>query len=322
MLPFWAIEETTPGRKWQALFEKLWPGYRRWYVKEGLLERPTFLECRRALRQHMPELVPVYEQLCTLAGDGDLAARFLSLYRPPGYVSGCSQAIWPGAEPMMVRNYDYSAELFDAVVLKTSWLGREVMGMSDCMIGLVDGVNEDGLAASLTFGGSRAIGDGFGVPIIIRYVLETCSNAKDAAATLARVPCHMAYNVTVLDKEGGYATVYLAPNNEAVITSAAVATNHQEHVRWSHHARVTATVERERYLLQRLTLHQEPAEDFIAAFMKPPLYSLAFSRGFGTLYTAVYWPTRAAASYRWPGTVWPQGLSQFQEGSIEVRYPG
>ena len=322
MLPFWAIEEATPGSKWRALFEKLWPGYRRWYVKDGLLERPTFLECRKALRRHMPELTPVYERLCALAGGGDLAARFLSLYRPPGYVSGCSQAIWPGAEPMMVRNYDYSADLFDAVLLNTNWLGRKVMGMSDCMIGLVDGVNADGLAASLTFGGSRAIGDGFGVPIIIRYVLETCSTAKQAAATLARIPCHMAYNVTVLDGHGGHATVYLAPDSEAVITGAAVATNHQEHVRWRHHARITATVERERFLLQRLTLHQEGAEDFIAAFMKPPLYSLAFSRGFGTLYTAVYWPARGAASYRWPGTTWPQSLSQFQEGSIEVRYPG
>lgn len=321
MLPFWAIEEAAPGPKWQALFRKLWPAYRRWYTKDGLLERPTFLECRRALRQHMPEFVPVYEQLCERAGGGDLAARFLSLYRPPGYVSGCSQAIWPGAEPMMVRNYDYSADLFDAVLLKTSWRGRRVMGISDCMIGLVDGMNEDGLATSLTFGGSRTVGEGFGVPIIIRYILETCTTARQAAAALARIPSHMAYNVTVLDKEGGHATVYLAPDHEAVVTNAVVATNHQEHVQWRHHARITATVERERFLLQRLTLHEEPAEDFIGAFMKPPLYSLAFARGFGTLYTAVYWPAQNSASYRWPGRVWPQSLDRFKEGAIEVHYP-
>lgn len=321
MLPFWAIQETTPGPKWQALFRRLWPGYRKWYVKEGLLERPTFLECRRALRKYMPELLPVYERLTGLAGNGDLAARFLSLYRPPGYLSACSQAIWPGAEPMMVRNYDYSADLFDAVLLKTNWLGQEVMGMSDCMIGLVDGINEAGLAASLTFGGSRAIGDGFGVPIIIRYVLETCTTTKDAAATLARIPCHMAYNVTVLDKHGDHATVYLGPGRDAVVTNAAVSTNHQEHVAWHQHARTTATVERERFLLQRLTLHEEPAEDFIAAFLKPPLYSLAFSRGFGTLYTAIYWPARGSASYRWPGSSWPQTMNRFTEGSIDVHYP-
>ena len=321
MLPFWAIEEATPGPKWRALFQRLWPGYRSWYMKEGLLDRPTFLECRQALRDYMPELLPVYTELCDFAGGGDVAARFLSLYRPPGYLAACSQAIWPGAEPMMVRNYDYSAELFDAVLLRTKWLATGVMGMSDCMIGLVDGVNEAGLSASLTFGGSRMVGDGFGVPILIRYVLETCDNAKDAAATLARIPCHMAYNVTVLDKGGGHATVYLGPGRDALITNAAVATNHQEHVEWHRHARMTATVERERFLLQRLTLHEEPAEEFIAAFLKPPLYSLAFARGFGTLYTAVYWPRNGEARYCWPGKAWPQTLSNFSEGMVDIQYP-
>ncbi len=321
MLPFWAIEEAEPGPKWQGLFRRLWPAYRRWYLRDSLLDRPTYVECRRALRAHMPELVPVYERLCELAGGGDVEARFLSLYRPPAYLTGCSQAIWPGAEPMMVRNYDYDARLFDAVLLKTRWLGREVMGMSDGMVGLVDGLNDAGLATSLTFGGSRATGDGFGVPIIMRYVLETCETAGEAASALARIPSHMAYNVTVLDKAGGHATVYLGPGRDAVITNAAVATNHQEHVSWRRHARVTATVERERFLLQRLTLHEEPAEDFIGAFLKPPLYSLAFARGFGTLYTGVYWPAQGAARYCWPGAAWPQSLGDFREGMIEVGYP-
>lgn len=42
---------------------------------------------------------------------------------------------------------------------------------------------------------------------------------------------------------------------EAIMTHALVATNHQERVEWRSHARFAATVERERYLLQRLTLH-------------------------------------------------------------------
>lgn len=321
MLPFWAIEEAEPGAKWQGLFRRLWPAYRRWYLQESLLDRPTYLECRRALRKHMPEFMPVFEQLTELAGGGDVEARFLSHYRPPAYLSGCSQAIWPGDEPMMVRNYDYSPGLFDAVLLKTRWLGREVIGMSDGMIGLVDGLNDAGLAASLTFGGSRSIGEGFGVPVIMRYVLETCETAKEAAATLARIPSHMAYNVTVLDKTGGHATVYLGPGRDAVISNAAVATNHQEHVSWRQHARVTATVERERFLLQRLTLHQEPAEEFIGAFLKPPLYSLAFARGFGTLYSAVYWPAKGAARYCWPGSSWEHSFDDFREGMIQVSYP-
>jgi len=314
-LAFTALDEATPGARWQALFQRLWPSYRRWYLREGIEERPTYLECRRALKRHMPELVPTWERLAELAGGGDLEARFLSLYRPPAYLAGCSQAIWPGAEPMLVRNYDYSPQAFDGVILRSAWRGRAVMGMSDCLIGLVDGMNEQGLAVSLTFGGRRVVGDGFGVPLVLRYLLETCGTAKEAGKALARLPVHMAYNVTALDAQGRRVTVYLSPDRPAVVTSAAVATNHQERVEWGQHARLTASVERERFLLQRLMLHEEPQEAFVAAFLKPPLYSLAFDRGFGTLYTAVYWPERGAACFRWPDLAWTQSLADFAEGT-------
>jgi predicted choloylglycine hydrolase len=195
------------------------------------------------------------------------------------------------------------------------------MGTSDGLWGLVDGINDAGLALSLTFGGRRVVGDGFGVPLILRYVLQTCNTAAEAAEALARIPCHMSYNVTALDRKRQFVTAYMAPDRPAVITHAAVATNHQERVEWSSHARFTATVERERYLLQRLTLHREPKEKFISAFLKPPLYSTAFSQGFGTLYTAVYQPRSRSMSLRWPGTIWAQQLGDFVEDSRQVRYP-
>ena len=120
----------------------------------------------------MPELVPTYERLVELVGGEDLQARFLSFYCPPPYLSGCSQAVWLGDEPLLIRNYDYSPALCDAIILETCWNGRRVLGMSDGLFGLVDGMNENGLAVSLTFGGRTIVGDGFGVPLIIRYVLE------------------------------------------------------------------------------------------------------------------------------------------------------
>ncbi|HAJ19087.1 MAG TPA: hypothetical protein DCL95_03350, partial [Rhodospirillaceae bacterium] len=62
--------------------------------------------------------------------------------------------------------------------------------------GVLDGVNEKGLAVSLTFGGRRAVGEGFGIPVILRNILEFCATVEDAAKVLAEVPTHMAYNVT------------------------------------------------------------------------------------------------------------------------------
>ncbi|QFT58126.1 Acyl-coenzyme A:6-aminopenicillanic acid acyl-transferase [Sulfitobacter sp. THAF37] len=320
---YWrALDMELPGPKWSGLFAEYWPDYRAWWLKEGAAARPTYAECRRALADHMPELLPLYDDLCALAGGGDNAARFLSFYNPPPYLSGCSQAIWAGKEPVMVRNYDYNPNAFDQLVLRTNWQGRRVMGTSDGLWGLVDGVNDAGLAISLTFGGRRIVGQGFGVPLILRYVLQTCTTTDEATDVLARVPTHMSYNVTVLDRKRKYATAMMGPDRDTLITHAAVATNHQENVEWVSHARFTATVERERFLLQRLRLHKDPEEKFINAFLKPPLYSTAFTAGFGTLYTAVYRARKREMELRWPGTTWALSLNDFAEGAREVLVPG
>lgn len=320
-LNFRAVGEDQPGPKWAGLFTEYWPDYRRWWLREGPEARPTYLEGRRALKQHMPEILPLYEELCGLAGGGDQEARFLSFYCPPPYLSGCSQALWPGAEPMLVRNYDYSPRAFDALTLCTAWQGRRVIGTSDGLWGLVDGINDAGLAVSLTFGGRHVVGDGFGVPIILRYILQTCETAAEAGKVLERVPSHMSYNVTAVDAGRDFVTAYMAPDRPTVLRHTGVATNHQERVEWASHARFTATVERERFLLQRLTLHVDPPEKFIGAFLKPPLYSLAYDAGFGTLYTAVYYPRRFKMELRWPGKTWPLSGAAMIEGSQPITYP-
>lgn len=318
---FRAISEDGSGQKWSSLFSELWPAYRRWWIREGLRARPTYRECRRAFAHEMPEMLDLYDTLCELAGGGDSEARFLSFYCPPPYLSGCSQAIWPGDEPLLVRNYDYDSRAFDAVLLETSWLGRRIIGTSDGMFGLVDGMNDQGLAVSLTFGGRREVGEGFGVPIILRYILQTCTTAEEAGAVLRRIPSHMSYNVTALDARRHFLTAYLAPDRRTVVTNTPVATNHQERVEWASHARLTATVERERYLLQRLSLHPEPQDRFLNTFLQPPLYSTAFGSGFGTLYTAAYWPMSGSMKLLWPHRDWSQSFQAFAEGSIAINYP-
>ncbi len=195
------------------------------------------------------------------------------------------------------------------------------MGTSDGLWGLVDGINDAGLTVSLTFGGRREVGLGFGVPLILRYILQTCETTAQAAAVLHRVPCHMSYNVTVLDAKRRFVTAYLTPDRPTIISHTPVATNHQERVEWSIHARFTATVERERFLLQRLTLHPETQDKFIGAFLKPPLYSTAFASGFGTLYTAAYWPVQRQMDLCWPDVKWSHRLKSFHEGTQGIYIP-
>ncbi|MEZ5566466.1 MAG: C45 family peptidase [Gammaproteobacteria bacterium] len=319
-LQFRALSDDGSGSRWLTLFKRFWPAYRSWYLREGYLARPTYLQCREALTTYLPGFVPIWEQLVEQAGGGDIAARFLSLYCPPPYLAGCSQAVWPGRDPLLVRNYDYDPRTFEATVLRTCWGQRAVMGTSDCLVGLVDGVNDAGLVVSLTFGGRRVVGVGFGVPLLLRYTLQMCDTTADAVRLLTRIPTHMAYNVTIVDRHSQVKTLQLSPDRPAIVLDTSVATNHQESIEWVAHARATATIERERFLLKRLTAHPESATDFVAAFLRPPLYSVHFNRGFGTLYTAALSPLKREVTYAWPGFEWRLALADFHESTKVITY--
>jgi predicted choloylglycine hydrolase len=312
---FRAIEELEPGPKWRAFFRELWPSYRTWFLHEGERARPSYAASVRMLRNHMPELVPTYERLVELAGGGDLEARMLSMWKPPSYLSGCSQGVWTRGAPSLVRNYDYSPSRFDGVVLSTAWTGRRVIGMSDCLWGLLDGINDAGLAVSLAFGGRRVIGEGFGVPLILRYLLEVCETVADAREALERLPCHLAHTLTMVDRDGNVLTAYLSPDREASFRSVAAATNHQEEVEWYEHAALTHTRERERCIVRMLADETVSAERFATAFLAPPLHNRSYSRGFGTLYTAAYRPRAGQVDYLWPDSSWRHSFARVAEGT-------
>ena len=72
---FRAFAEDTPGETWQEEFSGRWPAYKRWFLRFGDRERPTYLESIRALKRYVPEFIPAYEEMVELAGGGDLAAR-------------------------------------------------------------------------------------------------------------------------------------------------------------------------------------------------------------------------------------------------------
>jgi len=315
---FWSIAEPWPGPGWLGLFDATWPGYRHWYLREGSAARPDLPTCQRALEIHMPELVPTYRRLVELAGGGELAARMLTLYNPPAYLAGCSQAVHLGERPALVRNYDYAPQLLERVVFGSAFTGRRVLGMSDCLWGLVDGMNDAGLVASLAFGGRRTMGHGFGIPLVLRYVLEVCESTADARAVLARMPVHMAYNVTVVDRTGDFFTAYLGPDREPSFVRRPFATNHQEHVSWPEQAHATHSLERQAALAVLLGDPSTDLDRLTARFLEPPLYSTTFELGFGTLYTATYQPTDLTVEYRWPGSSWRHAMDTFATGEHEV----
>lgn len=267
----------------------------------------------------MPELVAMWERLVELAGGDRTAARMLALYRPAPFLAGCSQAVWTRGEPVLVRNYDYRADATEGTFLLSRWHDTRVLAASDCLWGVLDGVNEHGLAVALAFGGSREVGDGFGIPLILRYVLEVCRTVEDAGEVLKRVPSHMAYNVSLADRAGAYAVAYVASGQETVIARDAVCTNHQRSVTWSEYARATRSEERERYLLNKLGIEELGPEGLVDLFLAPPLLMDGYEQGYGTLYTVAYHPAAGSADYRWPGVRVRQSIADFQETELLVR---
>ncbi len=300
LLDFNYISEDTPSTKWLKWFNHFWPAYRAWFLSQGESARPTYRDVMRQLNQHMPELVPNLEQMTELAGGGDHTARFLGQYCPPPFFASCSQAILTNNEPVLIRNYDYSPRLFDALAMKSKWNETTVIGMADCMTGLVDGMNDSGLVISLAFGGSREVGTGFGIGLIQRYVLETCHTVQQAVDTLKQLPAQIAYNLALLDHDGNHATIMMSPNSDPVVTQEFVSTNHQENNQWQQYLDLIKSEERFQFLKETVDRQIIDATQLADAFLSKPLYRNSFEMGYGTLYTAAYYPLRKEVHFLWP----------------------
>lgn len=319
---FQAIDEPYPGKKWQQFYTQSASSYRQWFLKEGELNRPSFIQCQQALKTHMPELVPLWEHLVDLCGGGDIEARLLSLYCPTPYIAGCSQAVWTRYNPILVRNYDYDPSLCEGRILKSKWHNTEVIASTDCLWGVLDGMNEHGLSVSLSFGGKDDMGEGFGIPIILRYVLEFCKTTQEATEVLCRIPTHMAYNITVMDAQYNINTLELCPFTSPEISHKPLAVNHQGDFALTNYAMFSKSFERKQAIIEMLYDPVTTIESFINAFEYAPLWARNYEKGFGTLYTAVYNPGLRAMEYRWPfHTRMYQSFAHFEEKDLWVGFP-
>jgi predicted choloylglycine hydrolase len=320
-MTLFGIREEQPGPRWQALHDVTRDAYHRWYLSQGSAARPDLLTCYQMLIRHMPELVPVWERLVELAGGDEVTARLLTLWDPPRFLPGCSQATLGAAvaangvirAPLLIRNYDYGPDLFERVVYSTAFTGRRVLGMGDCLWGLLDGMNDAGLAVSLAFGGRPGSSPGFGIPIVVRYLLEVAASIDDVRSVLRRVPVNMSYNLTIVDASGESLTAFVAPDSAPEFSSARVATNHRGTVpEYPERARSLRSVERQRLLLSLLNSNPD-INGLTSAFLRPPLFSTEYGRAFGTLYTAVYRPNDGVVDYLWPQDSWRRTFDSVDE---------
>ena len=312
-----AFREDVPGSRWLALHSATWPQYRVWYLNPNSPgSRPSVVEAEHALHRHMPELLPTYRRLVALTGGDPTTAAMLSHWNMPAFAPGCSQVVVSSGARALIRNYDYHPALFEQVVMSTRFTDRRVLGTSDCLWGLLDGMNDDGLAVSLTFGGAKGYGPGFGIPLVVRYLLEAASTVPQALEKLKGLPVSGSYNLTLTDRTGCTRTAYVAPGAVMEVRETPVATNHRfDQPTDPAHAARFRSVERKDHLVA-LMHRQTPADIVAEAFLRAPLRSADYAGGFGTLYTADYRPDAGEVHYRWPGTAWTR---RFDSPDAELR---
>jgi len=316
-IEFRAVIDEPTGYALAEIFREYWPAYKRWMLKASSTPARDY---QARLRSFMPELVPVYERLIE-SFDGeepDAVARFLSLYNPPRVVRGCSQLVLDTDDgPLLLRSYDHHPAMIDGLIVKSTWNDRAVIAMSDCIWGALDGINQDGLAISLAFGGRDVVGPGFAAPLITRYILETCATVSEARAALARVPVYMPYTFLVVDASGDFITAYTGPDAPSRFVERRASTNHQSTEDWPEYRRFTQSVER-LTMLESMINETEQHPPAIDCFLRPPLWRRNYAQASGTLYIAEYRPANRTLSLHWPARQERFGLDTFVEREITV----
>jgi len=313
---FRSVAEPRPGAAMRELFELWWPSYRRWFLRDGESARPSYAQSLRALRRHVPELVPTYEGLVELVGGGDLEARFLALWDPPPFFAACSMAAWTReGGPSLLRTYDYVPSLCETTLMTSRFGDRRTMAMSDCLWGALDGVNEDGLAVALAFGGRRVVGRGFAVTLLLRYMLEQCADVSQALEAVAAVPVNLSYNIALVDASGQSALVRVAPDRAPVIEHGGVcAGNRQGATEWPEHAALTGTEGREAVLADALADPAMTLDRLERVFLSEPVQRDPAEHTWGTVYTARYDTRERSVRLLWPDDVWTVHMATAENG--------
>ena len=162
-------------------------------------------------------------------------------------------ATYTKAENLLVRNYDYPPLLCDTTVLASAFNGTRVMAMSDCVWGALDGVNEHGLSVAIAFGGRQVVGEGFGIGLVIRYILEfarTVPKARHDASSNTRAV--VVQRGAWLMRRGRSAIAYIAPDRKLKVSKAPSVANRQGRTEWPEHAAFCDTVSREEAMASAL----------------------------------------------------------------------
>ncbi len=85
---------------------------------------------------------------------------------------------------------------------------------------------------------------------------------------------------------------------------------------WTDFAFLTGTIERKRFLEEKINSPDETEASMLKHFLRPPLYSTNFKKSFGTLYTIIYRVAKGELEIHWPDVNLTQDFTDFKETRI------
>lgn len=199
------------------------------------------------------------------------------------------------------RNYDFHHKLYDGrIFINHSEDHYTSIGFSQHRLGRLDGMNEKGLVVGLHFVNSERGGRGFVAPIIVRMLLDLCSNLDEACEFLQVLPHKYCYNYSMTDASGKSIIVETSPQGcNAIKESPLACTNHfrSEAMRGWNRQNIIGSMNRWHYANQLLEPFLKPREMF-QHFNQPtsPLFFKDYNHFFGTLHSVVYSPKELTAT--------------------------
>ena len=167
------------------------------------------------IQSYMDEFCPsINNEIQGLADGLDVDIKKINYYDwslsgPPGYF-GCTHFAVLGKatsnnHTLSGRSYEWDAEHEDFVFYTTHVNGKpRHMGFSEIILGRTEGLNEHGLAITMSNGGifEKKLENGRGVMfwLIIRSILENCKTIDEASKFIKKVPVLGFFNFIISDK--------------------------------------------------------------------------------------------------------------------------
>ncbi|MEG0367295.1 MAG: C45 family peptidase, partial [Coprobacillus sp.] len=207
--------------------------------KDVLLKSKYIMDKTDLSKQEVTEANELFEQWCPglcdeIAGFADalnIKREDTFFYSMTYLIPRCSQIalqshITNDNKPLLARNYEFSHELEDFCLFKTSVDGKYThMGTSMLLFGIDDGFNEHGLTVTITSCGMPVVKlehmrkpaiKGLQYWVVIRALLENCKNVEEALNYLKGMPIAFNMNMVLLDKSDHIALVQTMDGHHAI----------------------------------------------------------------------------------------------------------